>query len=98
MNLAGALTASGAVAFTMGSHSAGAAGFGPSNPFHAPSTLPLQAPPFDKIKDSDYEPAIEAGMAEQLREVQAIADDPAAPTFENTFEIPLRIGCGSAQL
>ena len=59
--------------------------FGPSNPFYAPSTLPFQAPPFDKIKDSDYQPAIEAGMAQQLQEVQAIADNPAAPTFENTF-------------
>ena len=27
--------------------------FGPSNPFYAQSTLPFQAPPFDKIKDSD---------------------------------------------
>jgi peptidyl-dipeptidase Dcp len=60
------------------------AGFGPGNPFYAPSALPFQAPPFDRIKDSDYQPAIEAGMAEQLKEVRAIADSPAAPTFENT--------------
>ncbi|MGB9464949.1 MAG: peptidyl-dipeptidase Dcp [Candidatus Acidiferrum sp.] len=59
--------------------------FGPSNPFYAPSTLPFQAPPFDKIKDEDYQPAIEAGMAQQLSEIQAIADNPAAPTFENTL-------------
>jgi len=59
--------------------------FGPSNPFYAPSTLPFQAPPFDKIRDEDYQPAIEAGMAEELIEVQAIADNPAAPTFENTL-------------
>ncbi len=59
--------------------------FGPSNPFYAPSTLPFHAPPFDKIKDEDYQPAIEAGMAEQLSEIQAIADNPAAPTFENTL-------------
>jgi peptidyl-dipeptidase Dcp len=61
------------------------AGFGPSNPFYAKSTLPFEAPPFDKIKDSDYEPAIEAGMAEELKEIQAIADNPAAPTFGNTI-------------
>jgi peptidyl-dipeptidase Dcp len=61
------------------------AGFGPGNPFYAASTLPFQAPPFDRIKDSDYQPAIEAGMAEQLKEMQAIADNPAAPTFENTL-------------
>jgi peptidyl-dipeptidase Dcp len=64
---------------------ASGAEFGPSNPFFAPSTLPFQAPPFDKIKDEDYQPAIEAGMAEQRKEIQAIADNPAAPTFENTF-------------
>ncbi len=59
--------------------------FGPTNPFFAPSTLPFQAPPFDKIKDSDYQPAIEAGMAEQRQEMRAIADNPAPPTFENTL-------------
>jgi peptidyl-dipeptidase Dcp len=64
---------------------AGAADFGPSNPFYAPSTLPFHAPPFDRIKDEDYQPAIEAGMAEQLAEIRRIADNPAAPTFENTF-------------
>jgi len=59
--------------------------FGPTNPFYAPSTLPFHAPPFDKIKDEDYQPAIEAGMAEELSEIQAIADNPAPPTFENTL-------------
>ena len=59
--------------------------FGPSNPFYAPSALPFQAPPFDKIKDADYQPAIEAGMAQQRKEMQAIADNPARPTFENTI-------------
>ena len=59
--------------------------FGPANPFYAPSTLPFDAPPFDKIKDEDYQPAIEAGMAEELSEIQAIADNPAPPTFENTL-------------
>ena len=59
--------------------------FGPSNPFYEPSTLPFQAPPFDKIKDTDYQPAIEAGMAQQLEEIRAIADNPAPPTFENTL-------------
>ena len=61
------------------------ASFGPSNPFYAPSTLPFHAPPFDKIHDSDYQPAIEAGMAQQRVEINAIANDPAAPTFENTI-------------
>ena len=63
-------------------------GFGPSNPFYAESSLPFHAPPFDKIKDADYQPAIEAGMAQQLAEVRAVAANTAAPTFENTF-VPL---------
>jgi peptidyl-dipeptidase Dcp len=61
------------------------ASFGPSNPFYTPSTLPFQAPPFDKIKDSDYQPAIDAGMAQQIEEVEAIANNLAPPTFENTL-------------
>jgi peptidyl-dipeptidase Dcp len=59
--------------------------FGPNNPFYAPSTLPFHAPPFDKIKDGAYQPAIEAGMAEQRQEMRAIADNPAPATFENTL-------------
>jgi peptidyl-dipeptidase Dcp len=61
------------------------AAFGPSNPFYAASTLPFQAPPFDKIKDSDYQPAIDAGLAQQLKDADAIANDPAPPTFDNTL-------------
>jgi len=64
---------------------AAAADFGPSNPFYAPSPLPFEAPPFDKIKDEDFQPAIEAGMAQQQVEIQAIADNPSAPTFDNTI-------------
>jgi len=59
--------------------------FGPSNPFYAPSALPFQATPFDKIKDSDYQAAIDEGMAQQLAEAEAIANNPAPPTFENTM-------------
>ena len=57
---------------------AGAQAFGPSNPFYAASTLPFQAPPFNKIKDADYQPAIEAGIAQALKENEAIANNPAA--------------------
>ncbi len=59
-----------------------------SNPFAKPSTLPMQAPDFSKIKDSDYLPAIMAGMAQQKAEVSQIANNPAAPTFNNTL-VPL---------
>ncbi len=63
-----------------------------SNPFAKPSTLPLQAPDFSKIKDSDYLPAILAGMAQQKREVTKIANDPSAPTFNNTVVAMERTG------
>ncbi|MGA9853247.1 MAG: peptidyl-dipeptidase Dcp [Gammaproteobacteria bacterium] len=56
-----------------------------TNPFFAPSTLPFQAPPFDKIKDSDFQPAFEAGMKQQLAEVNKIANNTAPPTFQNTL-------------
>jgi peptidyl-dipeptidase Dcp len=63
-----------------------------SNPFAKPSTLPFQAPDFSKIKDSDYLPAILAGMAQQKSEVAAIASNPAAPTFANTVVAMERSG------
>src|SRR5436190_16330082 len=63
-----------------------------ANPFLTESTLPFHAPPFDKIKDSDYQPAIEAGMKDQLAEIEKIANQPAAPTFANTLEAIERSG------
>ena len=63
-----------------------------SNPFAAPSTLPFQTVPFDKIKDTDYQPAIEAGMAEQLAEITQIAANPDAATFDNTIAAMERSG------
>ena len=56
-----------------------------ANPFFAESPLPLHYPQFDKIKDSDFAPAFDAGMAQQLKEVEAIANNKAAPTFDNTL-------------
>jgi peptidyl-dipeptidase Dcp len=55
------------------------------NPFFKESTLPYQAPPFDKIEDSDYQPAIEEGMKQELADIEMIANNPDAPTFENTI-------------
>jgi peptidyl-dipeptidase Dcp len=55
------------------------------NPLLVESTLPFNYPRFDLIKDEHYAPAFEAGMAEQRREIDAIAGNPAAPTFENTI-------------
>ncbi len=56
-----------------------------ANPFFQESPLPLHYPQFDRIRDSDFAPAFDAGMAQQLAEVDAIAANPAPPTFENTL-------------
>jgi peptidyl-dipeptidase Dcp len=72
-------------AFTQDQQVQAAAPAAAANPFAAPSTLPLHAPPFDKIKDSDYQPAFEEGMKQQIAEIEAIANSKEAPTFENTL-------------
>jgi peptidyl-dipeptidase Dcp len=56
-----------------------------SNPLLQTSDLPFQAIPFDKIKDADFQPAIEEGMKQKLEEIQIIADNPDSPTFNNTL-------------
>jgi peptidyl-dipeptidase Dcp len=55
------------------------------NPFFTASQLPFQAPRFDVISESDYAPAIAAGIQQKLTEVEKIANNPAEPTFDNTF-------------
>jgi peptidyl-dipeptidase Dcp len=62
------------------------------NPLLSASTLQYQAPPFDKITDADYQPAIEEGMKEQRAEIEKIANNSDAPTFENTIEAMERSG------
>jgi peptidyl-dipeptidase Dcp len=62
------------------------------NPFFNASTLPFQAPPFDKIKDGDFQPAIEEGMKQQIAETEKIANNAAAPTFDNTVVAMERSG------
>ncbi len=55
------------------------------NPFFTPSPLPFQAPPFNLIRDGDYQPAIEEGMRRRQAQIERIADNPAPPTFDNTI-------------
>src|SRR6184192_2520588 len=55
------------------------------NPLLVESTLPYHAPPFDKIKDEHFVPAIEAGMREELKEIDPIANSSDKPTFDNTI-------------
>ena len=55
------------------------------NPFLSEYTTPFQVPPFDQIKNEHYLPAFEAGMKEQLAEVEAIVNNTEEATFENTI-------------
>ncbi|MBS2031246.1 MAG: M3 family metallopeptidase [Deltaproteobacteria bacterium] len=57
----------------------------PSNPLLTKSTLYLEAPRFDLIREEHYMPAFEEGMKQELAETQAIANQAEPPTFENTI-------------
>ncbi|MFU8813200.1 MAG: M3 family metallopeptidase [Balneolaceae bacterium] len=63
-----------------------------NNPFAQPSTLPFEAPDFDAIDDSHYLPAFRRGMEIQLGEMDAIAQSPDEPTFQNTIVAMERTG------
>jgi peptidyl-dipeptidase Dcp len=76
--LPGAATDIGGAAMTMRS----------DNPFFAASTLDLEYPPFDRIEDGHFMPAFEAGMEQQLAEIEAIAGQTVPPTAANTL-IPM---------
>jgi peptidyl-dipeptidase Dcp len=65
---------------------------GMTNPFFTESTLPYGMPPFDLIENEHYVPAFERGMAEQTAEIEAIATNPEAATFENTIVAMERSG------
>ena len=60
------------------------------NPFLTEWDTPYGIPPFDKIQVSDYIPAIQAGIAQQNAEIDAITANPDEPTFENTI-VPLEL-------
>lgn len=62
------------------------------NPLLSESKLPLQYPQFDKIKDADFQPAIEQGMAAHLKEIEQVANSTGKPTFENTIVAMERTG------
>jgi peptidyl-dipeptidase Dcp len=65
------------------------------NPLLAPWTGPYGGvPPFDKVKVDQFEPALEAAMADALAEIDRVANDPAPPTFENTIAGLERSGRG----
>ena len=56
-----------------------------ANPFYQDSSLFMKFPAFDKISNSDYAPAFERGMADNLLEIEAVANNPEPATFENTM-------------
>jgi peptidyl-dipeptidase Dcp len=68
------------------------AALAPDNPFAKKSTLPYELPPFDRIKDEHFKPALLAGMAAQRKEIDAIAKSSAPPTFQNTIAAMERSG------
>src|SRR6059036_424362 len=62
------------------------------NPLMNESALPYHVPPFDKIRDEHFAPAMEAGMREELKEVEVVANNSEKPTFENTIVALERTG------
>ncbi len=65
----------------------------PQNPLLAEWTGPYGGiPPFDKVRVEDFKPALEQGMRENLAEIDKIADQTSAPTFDNTIAAIERTG------
>ncbi len=62
------------------------------NPLLEPWTGPFEAPPFDRIEPGHFRPAFDAALKDARREVDAIAANPAPPTFANTIEALERSG------
>lgn len=62
------------------------------NPFFAPFDTPHGTPPFKRIDNTQWIPAIERGIELAGKEIKAITDNPARPTFENTIVALERVG------
>ena len=56
-----------------------------ANPLLEPWTGPFEAPPFDRVEPSHFRPAFDAALRDARREIDAVAADPAPPTFANTI-------------
>ena len=63
----------------------GSDGNSSANPFFSEYTTPYGVPPFDQIQVAHYKPAFERAMEEHKNEIDAIINNPDAPTFENTI-------------
>lgn len=62
------------------------------NPLLQPFATPFEVPPFDEIRPEHFRPAYEHALAAHSAEIEAIAGNPAEPTFENTIEALERAG------
>ncbi|MDE7426618.1 MAG: M3 family metallopeptidase [Muribaculaceae bacterium] len=58
---------------------------GSENPFLKPYSTPYSIPPFESIEYQHYLPALQEGITQQRAELDAIINNPKAPTFENTI-------------
>ena len=85
LSLALAIALTGMVATPTLAQAQTAATAASASPFAAESPLSLHFPQFDKIHDSDFAPAFDLGMTEQLHEIKGIAANPDAPSFDNTI-------------
>ena len=56
-----------------------------TNPFLEEWNTPYGIPPFEKIQNADYLPALQEGIKAHNAEIQAIVDNPEAPTFDNVI-------------
>ncbi|MFC0252411.1 M3 family metallopeptidase [Massilia consociata] len=92
MNRPRMLLIAAAVAMANLAYAAPASQLDASNPFAKPSTLQYGYPAFDKIKNEHFAPAFAEAMRQQALEVEAIANNKAAPTFENTIVAMERSG------
>ncbi|WP_137171532.1 M3 family metallopeptidase [Massilia sp. HP4] len=66
--------------------------FDASNPFAKESTLPFNFPAWDKIRNEHFAPAYAEAMRQHAAEIEKIANNKAAPTFENTIVAMERAG------
>src|ERR1700678_4489205 len=63
-----------------------------ANPLLEPWTTPFEAPPFDRFEPHHFRPAFDAALAQARAEIDAVAADPASPTFANTIDALERSG------
>jgi len=69
-----------------------------TNPLLAPWDTPFELPPFDAIRDEDFEPAFETALAEARAGIEAIASQQAAPDFANTIDALEQAGEGLSKV